>query len=96
MLYLIFVRLAGWLALLARSSASVLRQEVAVLRRHNPRPKLDWADRAMLAALALWVPKPRATWPDALLAAGHSAPASGTCESGLGLPGRGMIFGLWA
>jgi hypothetical protein len=23
-------------------------------------------------------------------------PASGTCESGLGLPGRGMIFGLWA
>jgi hypothetical protein len=21
--------------------------------------------------------------------------ASGTCESGLGLPGRGMIFGLW-
>jgi putative transposase len=43
MLYLIFVRLAGWLALLARSSASkdaellVLRQEeVAVLRRQNP------------------------------------------------------------
>jgi hypothetical protein len=36
MLYLIFVRLAGWLALLARSSASkdaellVLRQEVVV------------------------------------------------------------------
>ena len=38
MLYLIFVRLAGWMALLARSAASkdaellVLRQEVAVLR----------------------------------------------------------------
>jgi len=47
MLYLIFVRLTGWLALLARSSASknaellVLHQEVAVLRRQNPRPKLD-------------------------------------------------------
>ena len=49
MLYLIFVRLTGWMALLARSAASkdaellVLRQEVAVLRRQNPKPKLDWA-----------------------------------------------------
>ena len=77
MLYLIFVRLAGWMALLARSSASkdaellALRQEVAVLRRQNPRPKLDWADRAMLAALARLLPKPlrlsRLVTPDTLL-----------------------------
>jgi len=46
MLYLMFIRLAVWMALLARSTASkddellVLRQEVAVLRRQNPRPRL--------------------------------------------------------
>jgi putative transposase len=64
MLYLVFVRLTGWMALLARSAASkdaellVLRQEVAVLRRQNPRPKLDWADRMVLAALARLLPRP--------------------------------------
>jgi putative transposase len=60
--YLIFIRLLGWLTLLSRTSSSkdiellVLRHEVAVLRRTNPRPRLDWADRAMFAALIRRLP----------------------------------------
>jgi putative transposase len=76
-LYLMFVRLTAWMALLARSAASkdaellVLRHEVAVLRRQKPKPKLDWADRAVLAALARLLPgslrMSRLVTPDTLL-----------------------------
>ena len=61
-LYLIFSRLLSWLALLGRASSSkdvellVLRHEVAVLRRTSPRPRLDWADRAVFAALIRRLP----------------------------------------
>ena len=63
LLYRILVNLLSWLALLARSRASknaeilVLRQEVAVLRRVNPKPRLTCHDRAVLAALSKLLPK---------------------------------------
>jgi putative transposase len=56
------VRVFGWLVLLGRSQASndaeimVLRHEVMVLRRQIARPEPDWADRAVLAALARLLP----------------------------------------
>src|SRR5450755_2694554 len=63
--FLLITRLAAWLRLSRREEAwkaaeiLILRHQVAVLRRQPRRPKLNWADRAPLAALLGVIPKAR-------------------------------------
>ena len=61
--YRLLVTVLSWFALLTRSRSAkdaeilALRHEVAVLRRTDSRPRMSWADRAVLAALTRIMPK---------------------------------------
>ena len=63
LIYVFMARVFGWLVLLSRSDAAkdaeilVLRHEVAIVRRQVAHPRPDWADRAVLAALARLLPR---------------------------------------
>jgi putative transposase len=64
--FLLITRGAGWLRLSRREETwknaeiLMLRHQLTVLQRHRPcRPKLTWADRAMLATLLSVIPKAR-------------------------------------
>src|ERR1039458_90472 len=64
--FLLIMRLAAWLRLSRREETwktaeiLILRHQLTVLQRRQPRrPKLNWADRALLAALPGVIPKAR-------------------------------------
>src|SRR6266700_1785578 len=63
--FLLITRLAAWLRLSRRKEAwktaemLILRHQLAVLRRQPRRPNLNWADRALLAALPGVIPEAR-------------------------------------
>jgi putative transposase len=64
--FLLITRVAAWLRLSRREESRktaeilILRHQLAVLRRRQPRrPKLNWADRALLATLLGLIPKAR-------------------------------------
>src|ERR1017187_5550282 len=64
--FLLITRVTAWLRLSRREDAwkiaeiLILRHQLAVLQRRQPcRPKLNWADRALLAALLGVIPKAR-------------------------------------
>jgi putative transposase len=66
LVFLLITRLAAWLRLSwheetwKTAEILILRHQLAVLQRRQPRrPKLNWADRALLAALLGVIPKAR-------------------------------------
>ena|ERR1700758_221308 len=64
--FLLIMRLATWLRLSRREETwktaeiLILRHQLTVLQRRQPRrPKLNWADRALLATLLSVIPNAR-------------------------------------
>jgi putative transposase len=64
-MFLLTTRLAAWLRLARREETwktaeiLILRHQLAVLQQQPRRPKLNWADRALLATLLAVIPKAR-------------------------------------
>jgi hypothetical protein len=65
-IFLLIIHAASWPRLSRRQETSktaeilILRHQLAILKRHQPRrPRLNWADRALLATLVSVIPRGR-------------------------------------
>jgi putative transposase len=62
LIYQMFSKLLSWMVLRTRSDTTneieilVLRHQLAVLRRRTPGPRMNWTDRALIAALTRLLP----------------------------------------
>src|SRR5690348_10425542 len=95
LVFLLTTRLAAWLRLARREETwktpeiLLLRHQLAVLHRQQPgRPRLDWADRALMATLLAVIPKARRhglrlLWSPRI----RSCAGTGTASAAAGMPG---------
>jgi putative transposase len=62
LIYQMFSKLLSWIVLRTHCDTAkeieilVLRHQLAVLQRRTPRPRLNWTDRAVIAALSRLLP----------------------------------------
>jgi putative transposase len=91
--FLLMTRFASWLRLSRREEAwkiaeiLILRYQLAVLQRQPRRPKLNWADRAMLAALLSVIPKARRHGLRLLVTPKRFCAGTATSSAAAGRPG---------
>jgi hypothetical protein len=93
---LLITRLTAWLRLARREEAwkiaeiLILRHQLAVLQRQQPRrPKLNWADRALIATLLAVIPKARRHGLRLLVTRTRSCAGTATSSAAAGPPGPG-------
>ena len=92
--FLLITRVAAWLRLTRREETwktteiLILRHQLAALQRRQPRrPKLDWADRALLATLLSMIPRARRQGLRLLAARTRSCAGTATSSAAAGPPG---------
>jgi hypothetical protein len=94
LVFLLITRIAAWLRLSRREEAwktaeiLLLRHQLVLLQRRQPRrPKLNWADRALLATLLSVVPKTRRHGLRLLVTRKRSCAGTVTSSAGIGPSG---------